>query len=259
MQGFINDGLRVLLLIVAGVLLVGMVSCGGGGGAIRESEGVSRGKKNPVAPNVDVVYNNGYLISVDGKDMQSVELTFSSGLHEVYMLSKKGTCFSPSRDGIAEIKVMNKGGDYWYFDNAGDPVTDDERQASGLLGTTLGLVTKVVKPVPNIRVSCTGGPYDKNASGANGNGKGNGKRMSGLGDVVVNVTSNVTYTEVKVATSTDAVLTYDTGGTTSGSYDTQDTVTVEAVLVTTTDGAKWYFDAAGNVLPLDSKWYQDLD
>ena len=45
-----------------------------------------------------------------------------------------------------------------------------------------------------------------------------------------------------------------------GIDDTEDTVEVEAVQVTlAADGSKWYFDAYGNPLPLDSKWYTDLD
>jgi len=256
MQGFIDiRGARKVLVLLAGLLLVGMVSCGGGGGAPHESDGAGKPAKPPkeaAAPTIDIVYKNGYQITVHGKDMQSVQIEFTSGLSEVFMLSKQGTCFSATRDGIEQITVSSKGGDYWYFDSMGVPITDEERQASGLLGGTLGLVGRILKPAPVtpvIKVSCTGGPYT--AVGT--------KTTSGLSTVLVNVTSNVTYTEVKVATTTNNVLTYNTGSTTSGTYDTQDTVTVDAVRVTVTDGSKWYFDAAGNILPLDSKWYQDLD
>jgi hypothetical protein len=252
-----------------------MVSCGGGGGgAVRESEGAGgvKGKNIPSAPTVAVSYANGYQITVQGKNMHSVQLEFASGLNEVYQLSKQGTCFSASHETLEAIRVINKGGDYWYFDGAGLPISDEdaERRTSSLLGSvvggTLGLVTKVVKPAPVIKVSCTGGPYDKTTSGAgnggvgNGRGLGNGKRVSSIGDVIVNVTSTQLFSEVKVATSTDEVLTFSTEATTSGSFDTEDTVTVEAVQVTlAADGSKWYFDSAGNVLPLDSKWYTDLD
>jgi hypothetical protein len=260
MQGFINGGMRKALMLLAGLMLAGTVSCGGGGGAIREVEGVGKGKNNPTVPTVTVVYNDGYDFTVQGRDMHSLEITFTSGLHEVFMLGKKGTCHSSSRDGIGELKVMSKSGDYWYFDGMGNPIPEDDRQASGLLSGTLGFVGRILRPTPRIQVSCSGGPYDKTSS-SNGNAFGHAKRASGLGDVLVNISSNVTYTTVKVATSTDAVLTFDTpSSTTNGSYDTEDTVTVEAVCVTVTaDGSKWYFDAAGNPLPTDSKWYQDLD
>jgi hypothetical protein len=265
MKSFINySGMRSVLMLLAGLLLVGTVSCGGGGGGIHESDGAGGKKKDPAVPSVAIVYRNGYQITVQGKDAQAVEIEFTSGLHEVYMLSKQGTCFSASRDGIDNIKVMSKGGDYWYFDSAGVliPDFDDDRGTSGLLSGTLGLVTRILKPKPVIKVSCTGGPYDdKTASAAgvgNGNGIGNAKHASSLLNTVVNVSSNLLYTQVKVATSTNVVQTY-TDSTYSGSYDTQTTVSVDAVKVTLADGSKWYFDAAGNILPQDSKWYTDLD
>jgi hypothetical protein len=285
MQGFISKGgLGLLLAALLGLLLVA-AGCGGGGGAVRETDGAGK-KKSPSSPTVSVNYNNGYQISVQGKDMRSVEIDFTTSATQTYMLNKQGKCSVASRDGIDSIKVTNKGGDYWYFDGAGKPRQNDDdddrdgrdgdrdgrdgdrddddddddrdgnRRGSGLLGNvlggTLGLVGKVVRPVPVIRVSCTGGPYDRQASSS--------KQASALGSVIVNVASNVAFSQVKVATATDAVLTYDTGSATSGSYDTEASVLVEAVQVTlAADGSKWYFDSEGNILPQDSKWYQDLD
>jgi hypothetical protein len=248
MQGFINRSARVMLGLLTGVVLVGAASCGGGGGVPHESDGAR--KKDAGVPTVSVVYRNGYQITVQGKDMESVAIEFTGGLTEVYMLSKQGKCFSASKDGIDQITVSSKGGDYWYFDGMGNPIEDDQRQASGLLGSTLTTVGKLLKPAPVIKVSCTGGPYTTVGT----------KTTSALGSVMVNVTSNTLYSGVKVATSTDQVLTYSTSATYSGSYDTQTTATVAAIQVTlATDGSKWYFDSAGNVLPADSKWYQDLD
>jgi hypothetical protein len=252
MKGFIAiGGLRIMLLLLLGLMLASTAGCGGGGGAVRESDGAGKGKKkDPEAPTVSVVYNNGYQFSVNGKDMQILEIIFAGGAHEAYPLSKKGTCFSATRDAITEIGVMSKSGDYWYFDNMGDPIPEDERQTSGLLSGTLGLLGKILHPKPVIKVSCTGGPYTEDGT----------KTTSSLGSVLVSVSSSALYSQVKVATSTDQVLTYSTSATYSGTYDTQTTVTVDAVRVTlAADGSKWYFDSAGNILPLDSKWYQDLD
>jgi hypothetical protein len=265
MKAFINGGVRSVLVLLAGVLLVGTVSCGGGGGgAVREvdGQGNGKGKTPPAVPTVAVSYANGYQITVQGKNVHSVHLAFASGVNEVYMLSKQGTCFSANKSTLEVIHVLSKGGDYWYFDGAGFPITEDDgRKASGLLGNllggTLGLVGKIVKPNPVIKVRCTGGPYDKTASG---NAHGHSKKASGLFSTIVNVSANVAFTSVKVATSTDTVLTFSTSATTSGNYDTEASVTVDAVQVTlAADGSKWYFDAAGNVLPADSKWYTDLD
>ena len=73
------------------------------------------------------------------------------------------------------------------------------------------------------------------------------------------VTYSDLYTQVKVALVTNEVKAFDAISFT-GEYDTQSTVTVDAVKVTlAADGSKWYFDSAGNPLPMDSKWYTDLD
>ena len=67
MKSFIkSSGLRSVLILLAGLLLVGTASCGGGGGSIHESDGAGGKKKNPGAPSVSVNYRNGYQITVQG-------------------------------------------------------------------------------------------------------------------------------------------------------------------------------------------------
>jgi hypothetical protein len=177
-------------------------------------------------------------VYAEGSSLKGAKLVFANGKTQPFALSGSyGVIYSGAGNELSYVQVVQGSGSKWFFDRSGMLLPEGYK--------------------PRITV-CVLQNDSELGTVKLASGKKN-KRASALLSSIVSVTSSDLYSEVKVGLSTDAVATFETTAT-SGEYDTQSEGEVEAVRVTlAADGSKWYFDQYGNLLPLDSKWYTDLD
>jgi hypothetical protein len=210
------------IALITTLLLTG---CGGGGGLTRQVD--LGGGYVPIV--ATVTHLNGWDITlVSTEPLAEASLYFADGSSETYPLDGLlGTIHSDNAAQMTYLKASTKGGDYWYFDNAGHWLPH-------------GYLPKFWSSLS---------PQGRSASSI------------WVGGNELSIASTDQYSEVKVFFSDQTTQTFNTNEK-SGSYNLVIAAdNVEAIRITlASDGSPYYFDAAGQPLAAGgAKWYEDAD
>jgi hypothetical protein len=215
--------------VIALVFALGSLTGCGGGAGTRQADLLPDGDGWLPPVSVVVTHLGSWDVTLvsRGDELASATLYFNNGAAESYELSGLlDEAHSDNPGKLSYLKAETKGGDYWYFDRSG-------------LWLPRGYFPKFQSTV-----------------------MGKGKTPSGVwvDNNYISVSSSDTYSEVKVGYNDGSMQAFDTSAM-GGMYELHlPGENVEAVRITLqADGSKWYFDNAGNELPLESKWYADMD
>jgi hypothetical protein len=214
---------QVAGLVILVIALLTTVGCGGGASLERQADW--GGLFPPVT--VTVLHVSDWTVSLTGtQQLSEVTLYFDNGDSETYPLSGMlGVVHSDNDGGLTYLRASTKGGDYWYFDNAG-------------LWLPHGYRPKVDS---NIGARSASSVW--------------------VGSQELAITCNDTYTQVKVYYNDDTTQVFDTGATSAGTYDLViDGANVAAIRIRlSSDDRLYYFAPDGSRLPMGTKWYEDTD
>jgi hypothetical protein len=203
-----------------------LTSCGGGADPTRQVD--LGGGFLPII--ATVVHLDGWdvdLVSTD--ELAEVSLHFKDGSEETFAFEGlTASVHSDNRSQMTYLKASTKGGDYWYFDRSGHWLPNGY--------------------IPKLWSSLAGA--DRSTSGV------------WVGGSELSITSSDQYSEVKVFFNDYSSQTFVTNEA-CGTYDLVIAAdNVEAIRITlTSDGNRYYFDAAGEPLATGggTKWYEDAD
>jgi hypothetical protein len=221
---------QLLGTFALGITLIASTGCGG---SLQQqyTDAYGAGHQGASTPSVEVIQSGSTDVAVNGAiELASATVVFSSG--ETQTFAVDGTRAQLHCDTTAHLsytKVQGKNGDYWFFDGEGTYLPDGYK--------------------PSFSVSAeseiTG---DKGVSGLS------------LVSTTLIIVSSDTMCQVKVAFHDDTVQSFYTNSIAESLSLAQSKPNVDAIMVKVlADGSKWYFDRNGLTLPLDSKWYTDLD
>lgn len=222
MVGLTQGASHKTILLTLSVLVFLVSGCGGGASPVRQAD--LGGLFPPVT--VTVTHITDWTVTLAAtQPLAEVTLYFDNGDAETYPLSGLFQIVHCNNDGqMNYLKASTKGGDYWYFDNAGTWLPDGYKPKfwSSLAG----------KGASTVWVD--------------------GNELA--------ITCSDTYSQVKVYYLDDSTQVFDTSEA-SGTYDLViPGYNVAAIRITlASDGSRYYYKPDGSELPLGTKWYEDAD
>jgi hypothetical protein len=200
-----------------------LTSCGGAASPARQTD--LGGLFPPVI--VSVSHTDEWTVSFSAtQPLEDATFYFDNGGAETHDLSGLIQVVHCENVGqMTYLKASTRGGDYWYFDNAG-------------LWLPYGYKPKFWSRLEK----------EKSPSSV------------WVGGNQLGVTCSDTYSQVKVYFEDDSFQTFDTSAT-SGTYDlyiaSENVAAIRIILQG--DGSRYYYKADGTELPLGTKWYEDAD
>src|SRR5688500_13754479 len=148
-----NFGRVCATLLLATVLIMGTLGCGGGGGA-KTTDGFGNA---PEVPTVSLTAGAGYEVSVSAQAALALAtLYFATGENESHPLEGKSDSFRSARDNpLSYLKVTGKSGDYWFFDNQGQLLPDGYQPTFDFAGDKGASLLEVVSTTLTVVASDT--------------------------------------------------------------------------------------------------------